>query len=93
MYLHIEAGKLKNGLNPIIKATTSNLSILLSKLKTHVARKKEIYSKERYKDRKKPLNVLQCVKNICRLWRIKKNVKVLKNKKRKRVVGCGGTHL
>ena len=37
----------------------------------------------------KPLNGLQCVKNICRL-----KVKVIKNKKeRKGEIRCGGTHL
>ena len=52
---------------------------MLSKLKAYVVRKREIYSQERFKEKKKPLTGLQCVKNICRL-----KVKVIKNKKRKK---------
>ena len=43
---------------------------MLSKLKAHVVRKREIYSKEIYIKKytlRKLLNGLQCVKNICRL--------------------------
>ena len=46
--------KLRNGLDPAIKATTLILSILLSKLKTQVVRKRNIYSKGRFKDEKNP---------------------------------------
>ena len=45
-YLCHEAGKLRNGLDPAIKAMTLILS-----LKTHVVTKREIYSKERFKDK------------------------------------------
>ena len=41
----VEAGKLRNGLIPTIKAI-----VLVLSLKTHVVRKREIYSKERFKD-------------------------------------------
>ena len=51
LYFCHEAGKLRNELDPAIKATALILSILLSKLKTHVVRKREIYSKERLKDK------------------------------------------
>ena len=44
-YLCHEAGKLRNGLDLAVKATT-----LIFSLKTHVVRKREIYSKERFKD-------------------------------------------
>ena len=42
--------KLRNGLDSAIKATALILFILLSKLKTHVVRKRKRYSKERFKD-------------------------------------------
>ena len=66
--------KLRNGLDLAGKATALVLLRLLGKLKTRVFRKREIYNKERFKDRKF-LNGLQCVKNICKL-------KVLKSKKK-----------
>ena len=44
-YLSHEAGKIRNGLIPAVKAT-----LLVLSLKTHVVRKREIYSKERFKD-------------------------------------------
>ena len=50
---------------------------------------KERYMVKRDSKMKKPLNGLQCVKNICR-----QKIKDLINKKRKKgVVGYGGTHL
>ena len=52
--------RLRNGLDPGIKATALILAISLSKLKTHVVRKREIYCKDRFRQRK-PLNGLQCV--------------------------------
>ena len=44
-YLSHEAGKLRNGLIPAVKAT-----VLVLSLKTHVVRKRERYSKDRFKD-------------------------------------------
>ena len=41
-----EAGKLRNGLDLAIKATA-----LIFSLKSHVVRKREIYSKEKFKDK------------------------------------------
>ena len=66
-----------------VKATALILPILLGKFKTCAVRKREIYSKERFKGKKKPLNVLLCVKNICWVGREKKKDKVLKKKKKK----------
>ena len=43
--------KLRNGLHLAGKATALVLLRLLGKLKTHVVRKREIYSKERFKDK------------------------------------------
>ena len=42
---------MRNGLDLAGKATALVLLRLLGKLKTHVFRKREIYSKERFKDK------------------------------------------
>ena len=62
---------------------------MLSKLKAHVVRKREIYSKERFKEEENLYMVYSVLKTICRL-----KVKVIKNKKEEKGdIGCGGTHL
>ena len=80
--------KLENQLDPAVKAMALILSILLSKLKTHVARKREIYSKQ-IKRRRMVSSVLKIDTGFRER---KKKVKDLKIK-RKTVVGCGDTHL
>ena len=56
-YLCHEAGKLRNGLDLAVKATTFILF-----LKTHVVRKRETYSKERFKDKENLLMIYSVLK-------------------------------
>ena len=58
--MRLDSQKAKEWVDPAIKVMPLILSILLSKLKTHVVRKRETYSKDRFRQRKS-LNGLQCV--------------------------------
>ena len=66
-----------------VKVTTLILATTLSKLKTHVVRKREIYNKYKFR-RRKPLNSLQGdLKYMLSLERNVKGQSPLKNKERK----------
>ena len=47
--MRLDLQKAENGVDPVTKAMALILAILLSKLKTHVVRKREINSKDRFR--------------------------------------------
>ena len=75
------------GVEPAAKVAGLVITISLSKLKTHVVRKRWRHTVKTDSDKN---NVF---KNICRLGREKKKDSKNSLKKRNRIVGFGGTHL